>query len=280
MAKIVEFKDIPLGDLGIGTSQVRLSDVQKEIGELAKSIAKVGLLEPILVAPSESSESGEKYEIILGQRRFLAHEELGEKTIKAGILDERVEEIQAKVLSVTENLVRRNLNRKDLIDVCTYLYKHYASVKVVSDETGLPYEKVREYVKYDRLIPELKRAVDNGEANLKAALRVQDALAIEGDPDPQDAVKLAKEMTPMSGAQQENIRKKLIEDPDASVDELVEQAKSGGKVTQISVTLGRQIRNSLGQFAKDEGTNVGDAAAQLIENGLSRGGYDTDGGIA
>lgn len=277
MAKIVEFKDIPLGDLVIGTSQVRLSDVGKEIDELAESIAKVGLLEPILVAPLES---GEKYEIILGQRRFLAHQRLDEKTIKAGILDDRVEEIQAKVLSVTENLVRRNLNRKDLIDVCTYLYKHYASVKEVSDETGLPYEKVREFVKYDRLIPGLKRAVDNGEADLKAALRVQDALAIDGDPDPQDAVKLAKEMSQMSGAQQENIRKKLIEDPVASVDELVERAKSGEKVTQISVTLGQQIRNSLGQFANDEGTNVGDAAAQLIESGLSRGGYDTDGGIA
>ena len=275
MAKIVEFKDIPLEDLVIGTSQVRLSDVGKEIDELADSIAKVGLLEPILVAPLES---GEKYEIILGQRRFLAHQRLDEKTIKAGILDDRVEEIQAKVLSVTENLVRRNLNRKDLIDVCTYLYKHYASMKEVAEETGLPYQKVREYVKYDRLIPELKGVVDSGEANLKAALRAQDALATEGDPSPQDSVKLAKEMSQMSGAQQENIRKKLRDDSDASVDELVERAKSGEKVMQITVTLGQQIRNSLGQFAKDEGTNVGDAVAQLIESGLSRGGYDTDGG--
>ena len=283
MAKIVDFKDIPLEDLVIGTSQVRLSDVRKEIEELAESIAKVGLLEPILVAPLES---GEKYEIILGQRRFLAHlkldedQRLDEKTIKAGILDERVEEIQAKVLSVTENLVRRNLNRRDLIDVCTYLYRHYASMKEVADETGLPYEKVREYVKYDRLIPELKRAVDNGEVDLKAALRAQDALAIEGDPDPQDAVKLAKEMSQMSGAQQENIRKKLRDDSEASVDELVERAKSGEKVTQITVTLGQQIRNSLGQFAKVEGTTIDEAAAQLIESGLSGGGYDTDGGIA
>ena len=276
MAKIVEFKDIPLENLVIGTSQVRLSDVGKEIDELADSIAKVGLLEPILVAPLES---GEKYEIILGQRRFLAHQRLDEKTIKAGILDDRVEEIQAKVLSVTENLVRRNLNRKDLIDVCTYLYKHYASMKEVAEETGLPYQKVREYVKYDRLIPELKGVVDSGEANLKAALRAQDALATEGDPSPQDSVKLAKEMSQMSGAQQENIRQKLRDDSDASVDELIERAKSGEKVTSITVTLGRQIRSLLGQFAKDEGTTIGEAAAQLIESGLSSGGYDTDGGI-
>lgn len=277
MAKIVEFKDIPLEDLVIGTSQVRLSDVEKEIDELADSIAKVGLLEPILVAPLES---GETYEIILGQRRFLAHHNLGEQTIKAGILDERVDEIQAKVLSVTENLVRRDLNRKDLIDVCTYLYRHYASMKEVANETGLPYEKVREYVKYDRLIPELKRAVDDDDGvDLKAALRAQDALATEGDPDPREAVKLAKEMSRMTQAQQKRIQTTLKgRGYTASVDDAIEQAKSGEKVTQIIVTLGQQIHTSLGNLARAEGTTVDEAAAQLIENGLSRSGYDTDGG--
>lgn len=276
MAKIVEFKDIPLEDLVIGTSQVRLSEVDKNLDELVNSIRKVGLLEPILVAPLES---GGKYEIILGQRRFLAHQRLNEKTITSGILDEHVEEIEAKILSVTENLVRRDLNRKDLIDVCTYLYKHYASVKVVAMETGLSAAKVGEYVKYDRLIPELKSVVDNGEADLKAALRTQDALATEGEPDPQESVKLAKEMTGMSGAQQKSIQKKLKERSTVSVDEAIEQAKSGGKVTQIVVTLGQQIHRSLGHFASAEGTTIDEAAAQLIEDGLSGSGYDTDGGI-
>ncbi len=262
MAKIVEFKDIPLNDLVIGTSQVRVSDVKKDIDELAESIRKVGLLEPILVAPLEDSE---KYEIILGQRRFLAHQRLSEKTITAGILDERLDEIDAKVLSVTENLVRSDLNRKDLIDVCTYLYKHYASVGAVAEETGLSPEKVGEYVKYDRLIPELKKVVDSGEANLKAALRAQDALATDSPSDPQKAVKLAKEMTGMIGAQQDKIKKELIDDPAASVDKAIEDAKSGEKVTQIAVTLGHQVHRSLRRFAKDEEIPIDEAAAMLIE---------------
>lgn len=278
MAKIVKFKDIPLDDLEIGKGQVRLRDVGRDIDELADSIRKVGLLEPIVVAPPGSSG---KYEIILGQRRFLAHRELGLATITAGVLSERVEEIKAKVLSVTENLVRRDLNRKDLIDVCTYLYKQYGTMKDVADETGLSSERVSEYVKYDRLSSKLKKVVDSGDAKLGAALRAQDALSIEGEPDSQEAVKLATEMSRMSGAQQQRIQKELKElaDPTASVDEVIEQAKSGSKVTQLTVTLGQQARNSLQHFASDEGTSMAEAAAQLIENGLSLNGYDMSGSI-
>ena len=277
MVKIVEFKDIPLEDLVIGTSQVRSSnDAKKDLDDLVNSIQKVGLLEPILVAPLESSD---KYEIVLGQRRFLAHHELNEKTIRAGILDERLDEIDAKVLSVTENIVRSDLNRKDLIDVCTHLYKHYASVKAVAEKTGLSTTKVGQYVKYDRLTPDLQKAVDSGEADLKAALRAQDALGTEGDPDPQESIKLAKEMTSMSGAQQKGIQKKLKDRPTVSVDEVIEEAKSGGKVTQIIVTLGPHIHNALKLFASAEGTTVDEAASQFIEDGLSTSGYDTSGDI-
>ena len=276
MARIVDFKDIPLVDLEIGKGQVRLDDTGKDIDELVDSIRKVGLLEPIVVAPPGPNG---KYEVILGQRRYLAHRLLQAETIKACILDKHVEEIEAKVLSVTENLVRRDLNRKDLIDVCTHLYKHYGSISAVATETGLSAEKVSEYVKYDRLIPELKRVVDNGESDLNAALRAQDSLATEGEPDSQECVKLAKEMTRMSGAQRKNIRKKLIENPSTSVDEVIEQAKSGEKVTQIVVTLGQQIHRSLSNFARVEGTTIDEAAARLIENGLSDSGYDNDGGI-
>lgn len=275
MAKIVEFKDIPLRDLRIGKGQVRLSDIERDIDELADSIRKVGLLEPILVAPTGSEN---RFEIILGQRRFRAHQELGMKTITAGVLDKEISVQEAKVLSVTENLIRKDLNRKDMIDVCTYLYKRYGSMRAVADEAGLPFYKVREYVRYDRLMPELKDLVDTEEVELAAALRAQDAASTDGNPDPADAIKLAKQMSTMSNVQQKKIQKAKEEDPDASVDELIENAKSGGRVTQISVTLLHGIHASLTQFARRERIPIGDAAAELIETGLLSHGYNIDGG--
>ena len=138
MVSIVEFRELPLEDLVIGKAQVRTRHVSRDVDELADSIDQIGLLEPIVVCPA--AESG-KFEIITGQRRFLAHQELGRPTISAAVLSYRVDEITAKVISVSENLVRRDLDSSDLVDVCTYLYKHYGTMQAVCDETGLSHSK-------------------------------------------------------------------------------------------------------------------------------------------
>ena len=81
MARVTKVIEIPLVDLVIGKGQVRLTDVGKDIDELAESISKVGLLEPIVVCPT--AQAG-KYEILTGQRRFLAHKKLGRETHPSG----------------------------------------------------------------------------------------------------------------------------------------------------------------------------------------------------
>lgn len=270
MAKVTDYKEIPLNDLVIGKAQVRVRDVSKGIDELADSIRIHGLLEPILVGPPDANG---KYEIILGQRRYLAHKELGKLKIYAGILDEQVDETTAKAMSVSENLIRQDLNQKDLIDVCTYLYKKYGSIKAVVEETGLPQWRVSQYVKYDRLIPELKELVDHGEARMDVALRAQDAAAARGAVEPEVAVKFAKEMGSMSGAQRKRIQEQMEEEPSTPPDVVIEEAKSGGKITQIVVTLGAQAHASLKKFADDEDKSVDDAASQLIEDALTDKGY-------
>ena len=128
MARIVEYKDIPLDDLTIGKGQARVQDVGKEIENLAESIKKQGLLQPIVVCAAR--EEG-KWEILTGQRRFLAHKMLRRDSITAAVLGERVEEHEAKTISITENLVRRKLSGKELTDGIVYLYNIYGSMKDV-----------------------------------------------------------------------------------------------------------------------------------------------------
>lgn len=270
MARIREVKEIPLDNLDIGKGQVRLRHVGKEIGELADSIRAVGLLEPIVVCETETPD---KFEIVTGQRRFLAHKELGESHILAGILDERVDEPTAKVLSVTENLIRRDLDSKDLIDACTYLYKRYGSIKAVVEETGLPHGKVSQYVKYDQLIEPLKALVDTGQVNMQTALRAQRAAGVSGEVNAEEAVEFAKEMTPMSGAQQAKIIATREKDPGIPSDQVIEDAKKGGRITQIRVTLSTQVHVSLQEFAQSEDTSIDDAARVLIQDGLNQKGY-------
>jgi len=270
MANITEMKKIPLEDLEFGKGQSRTRDPGKGIDELADSIRKVGQLEPIVVCPG--SKPG-KYEILTGQRRFLACKEIHAPTILAAVMDERVDEITAKIISVTENLVRRDLNRKDLIDACTFLYKKYGTVKDVCEETGLPYNDVKDYVKYDRLIPELKDLVDKGEVKLKPALRAQDAVAVGGKMIVSQAVYLAKEMSDMSGVQQKKVADEAQKKPEAGVLDVIEAVKTGSKFIQITVTLTTTVHHSLQTFASAEGTSQDDAAASIIEESLSAKGY-------
>jgi ParB family chromosome partitioning protein len=269
-AKIVGVRELPLSSLVIGKGQVRVRDVGREIDELAESIAKLGQLEPIVVCPAREKD---KFEILTGQRRYLACKQLKKDKIWACILDREVDETEAKVISVTENLVRRDLNRKDLIDACTALYRKYGSIKDVAAETGLRYNKVGLYVKYDRLAAPLKKLVDEGVVDLKAALRGQDAASVTGKLNEAEAVMLAKELTQMSGAQQASVVKKREEDPESDVSEIIEAAKTGEKITQIVVSVGAALHQSLKQYAKDEDTTIDDAASSLIEESLTGKGY-------
>ena len=139
MANMKEVQELKLEDLTLAKGQVR-TKVGEGIDELAESIRVLGLLEPIVVMPS-SSKPG-KYEILTGQRRFLAHKRLKQTTIQAIVKTDKIDEHVAKGISVTENMMRLDLTRKELIDACTSLYKKYGSVKDVCEATGLPQAKV------------------------------------------------------------------------------------------------------------------------------------------
>lgn len=269
MANLKEVQELKLEDLTIGKGQVR-TKVGEGIDELAESIRVIGLLEPIVVTPADKPG---KYEILTGQRRFLAHKKLGKKTILAIVRTDKIDEGLAKGISVTENVMRVDLTKKELIDACTSLFKKYGSIKDVCDATGLPYSKVSLYVKYDRLIPKLKELVDEGEVDMATALRAQDAASVTGTTNERDAVVFAKEMKTMSGAQQTRIVKEREANPEVGADEVIEGAKTGTKVTQVIVTLSATIHSSLQQYAKSEGQNQDDAAAGLIEEGLQQKGF-------
>ena len=268
MARIVKYDELRLDDLVIGKAQVRTGSFG-DIDELAASIETLGLLQPIVVC--ESAEP-RKWEILTGQRRFLAHKHLGKETISAAILDARVSEGEAKAISITENLVRRKLDGKELIEGITFLYNLYGTQKAVVEATGLKPEVVRTNVKYPRLVPELKTMVDEG-TDIKVALKAQDASTEpDGSVNVRDAVRLAQAMGTMPGVQQKKLVEVKVTEPKKSVDELIERAKGPDKVVQIVTTVTLDVQASIRQVATEEGTNQDEAAALLIEEALSERG--------
>jgi hypothetical protein len=62
-------------------------------------------------------------------------------------------------------------------------------------------------------------------------------------------------------------------EPDRPADEVMMEAKTGGKVTEILVTLTSNVHRSLRRYADDAGTFMDDAARMLIESALSEKGF-------
>ncbi|MDR0297911.1 MAG: ParB/RepB/Spo0J family partition protein [Streptococcaceae bacterium] len=84
--------------------QPRLIFDEEKLRELADSILENGILQPIIVRPSALTG----YELLAGERRFLASQKAGLTEIPAVIRDYSDKEMMT--LSILENLQRENLN--------------------------------------------------------------------------------------------------------------------------------------------------------------------------
>ena len=268
--KIAEYKEVALDQIEIGLSQARTRDVDKNLGDLVRSMNTIGLLEPIVVAPVEV---GGGYEVITGQRRYLAAKQLRWDSIRAGILESRPDDDVSKAISLTENMIREDMSSKDYIDACTILYHRYGSFRSVSEELGLPIHRVREYVKYEQLIPELKEQVDSG-LKMDVALRAQKAATSEeGDIEEDKALAFADEMKAMSGLQKKQLEKAAVQHPDAPTEEIIEIGRRQPKQHNLTVVLSVELRDALDRYANEEGTNRAEAAVTIIESRLVADGY-------
>lgn len=90
-----EIELIPVEKLTISPFNVRkrVSDTT----ELQRSIASMGLLQPIIVRPVE-----DRFEVVVGQRRFLACKGLGWETIPA--VKQEMADTEALILFVTDSV--------------------------------------------------------------------------------------------------------------------------------------------------------------------------------
>ena len=84
-------------------NQPRTNFKKEELEELAESIKKNGLLQPILVR-----KIGDKYEIIAGERRWQACKNIGLKTIPVHIKE--ADDDETIMLALVENVQRSDLN--------------------------------------------------------------------------------------------------------------------------------------------------------------------------
>ena len=132
-----EIKNLSTSEITRNPYQPRITFDEKKLEELAASIKANGLLQPIIVRKSKLAG----YELLSGERRFLASQKAGLKEIPAIIRD--YTDQQMRLLSIIENLQRENLNP---LEEAKSLENLVLNEKLSHEEIGQFLGKSRSYV--------------------------------------------------------------------------------------------------------------------------------------
>jgi len=104
--KKVETNKISINDLTRNRFQPRKNFSKESLEELSNSIKEQGVIQPIIVRPNKSAEG--KYEIIAGERRWLASQNAGLHEVPVVVLN--VNDVKSLEFSIIENVQRQDLD--------------------------------------------------------------------------------------------------------------------------------------------------------------------------
>ena len=97
---------VSISDLSRNPNQPRQHFSEQKLDELANSIKKNGVIQPIAVRQSKSDTN--KYEIVAGERRWLAAQRAGLHEIPVNILE--LSDLESLEVAIVENIQRDDLN--------------------------------------------------------------------------------------------------------------------------------------------------------------------------
>lgn len=156
----LQIQEISLEDVIPNPHQPRKVIDPQAVGELASSIASEGLLQPIVVRPTESG-----YELIAGERRWRAHQHLGKAKILARVLD--ASDLSSASLSLIENLQREELNPiEEAMGYQSLVSDFNLTQQQVAARMGKSRSHVTNVLRLLNLDSELRRLLAEGELSL------------------------------------------------------------------------------------------------------------------
>jgi ParB family transcriptional regulator, chromosome partitioning protein len=129
-----EITQIPIDQIDILNPRERK---QKTFREIVASIKALGLKKPTTVTPRKNG----RYGLVCGQGRLEAFQSLGEVTIPAFVINANDEE--AYIMSLVENIARRNPTPSEQLETIRSLQKHGYSVSQICKKTALEESYVR-----------------------------------------------------------------------------------------------------------------------------------------
>lgn len=169
----MDYKDIDINSLTLSDLNVRktLTSEEDETGieDLANDIKNNGLINPITV----KKINGDKYEIIAGQRRYLAMKILNEKSISCHVLN--ISDQKAEEISLVENVQRNQMTTTDKVRAYSKLYDVYeGDIERVVNAIHISKKTLQKYIKIKDLPDTVIRSLDaNGPSKISLEVAVE-----------------------------------------------------------------------------------------------------------
>jgi len=133
-----------------------------ELARLAASIERHGVLQPVVVRRVAGSEdaSGERFELVVGERRWRASRQAGRETIPAVVAD--VAERELLEVALVENVQRADLNAIELGLAFQTLSENGATQEEIGKRVGLDRSSVANHLRLLELPREIQKDVETG----------------------------------------------------------------------------------------------------------------------
>jgi len=126
------------------------------LNDLADSIKQVGLLEPLIIRPADDG-----YEVVVGERRYRASQQVGLRTVPVVVRQYTDEEVIE--LNLVENIQREDLSAVEKGNCCKQLLEKYpkkfANVQVLANRLGLSPTTVKTWLGLTEAPKEIQRIV-------------------------------------------------------------------------------------------------------------------------
>jgi len=174
-----EIRTLELTRIAPNPLQPRREFREEELAELRASIRENGLLQPLLVRPAPGS-SGDRYQLVAGERRFRAVTELGWSEVPVVVRE--MEDRTLLVLALVENLQREALSPLEEAEGYQLLSTEFGLTQgEIAEAVGKQRATVSNTLRLLRLPPTVRQLLERGALSMghaRALLSLEDPIHI------------------------------------------------------------------------------------------------------
>jgi ParB family chromosome partitioning protein len=275
-----EVSEIEIEKLFIGECNVRKE--KGDLTELVNSIKEKGILEPLIVRPV-----GDKYEVVVGSRRYEASKLAG--LTKIPVIMKEMNDKEAIITSLMENVQRENLEPEEEAAAYQKLVKIFGSIRKVAKSIGKSESSIREILEANELVLRLralglnvraKRAPSKEERERIEVLPLRDARMISEALKNKKVLSLPKEeldkkiieivntIVPLQEHKAMEIIRKFKKNPERSIEEIKKEVLSKESGFSMQIYLNPALANALSKAAEEKNTTQKKLLIEILKEWL------------